>query len=87
MKSQSITIIQNVKQRMDSPDIAPSDYHLFRSMAHGPADQHFPSYDECKEWAESWILWKDASFFREGIRQLPDRWDKVMANDRQYFEP
>ena len=24
-----------------SPDIAPSDYHLFRSMTHGLSEQHF----------------------------------------------
>ena len=29
-----------------SPDIAPSDYYLFRSMAHGLADQQFRSYEE-----------------------------------------
>ncbi|GFY05251.1 mariner Mos1 transposase [Trichonephila clavipes] len=29
-----------------SPDLAPSDYHLFRSMAHGLADQHFRSYEK-----------------------------------------
>jgi len=29
-----------------SLDVAPSDYHLFRSMAHGLADQHFRSYEE-----------------------------------------
>ena len=27
-------------QPLYSPDIAPSDYHLFRSMAHGLAHQH-----------------------------------------------
>ena len=32
-----------------SPDIAPSDYHLFRSMTHGLAEQHFPSYEEVKK--------------------------------------
>ena len=26
------------------PDVAPSDYHLFRSMAHSLAQQHFRSY-------------------------------------------
>ena len=31
-----------------SPDIAPSDYHLFWSMAHGLAEQHFTSYEEAK---------------------------------------
>ena len=27
-----------------SPDIAPSDFHLFRSMMHGLSEQHFTSY-------------------------------------------
>ncbi|GBP65346.1 Mariner Mos1 transposase [Eumeta japonica] len=31
-----------------SPDIAPSDYHLFRSMAHGLTDQKFTSYEDCQ---------------------------------------
>jgi len=36
-----------------SPDVAPSDYYLFRSMAHGLADQHFRSYEEVKNWIDS----------------------------------
>ena len=32
-----------------SPDIAPSDYHLFRLMAHGLAEQHINSYEEAKK--------------------------------------
>lgn len=31
-----------------SLDIASSDYHLFRSMAHGLAEQHFYSYEDAK---------------------------------------
>ena len=31
-----------------SPDIAPSDFHLFRSMARDLADQRFHSYEEAK---------------------------------------
>ena len=45
-----------------SPDVAPSDYHLFRSMAHGLADQHFRSYEEVKNWIDSWIASKDDQF-------------------------
>ena len=59
-----------------SPDVAPSDYHLFRSMAHVLADQHFRSYEEVKNWIDSWIASKD-QFFRRGIRTLPERWEKV----------
>jgi len=56
-----------------SLDVAPSDYHLFRSMAHGLADQHFRSYEEVKNWIASWIASKDDQFFRRGIHTLPER--------------
>ncbi|GFX71822.1 mariner Mos1 transposase [Trichonephila clavipes] len=49
------------------PDLALSDYHLFRSMAHGLADQHFRSYEEVKNWIGSWIASKDNQFFQRGI--------------------
>lgn len=69
-----------------SPDIAPSDYHLFRSMTHGLADQRFHSYEEAQKWVDDWIAAKPAEFFRDGIRKLPERWEKVVASDGQYFE-
>lgn len=68
-----------------SPDIAPSDYHLFRSMAHGLSAEKFTSYEECKTWIDSWIASKDEAFFRRGIRLLPERWEKVVASDGKYF--
>lgn len=69
-----------------SPDISPTDYHLFRSMAHGLSEQHFHSYEDTRKWLDSWIASKDVSFFRQGIYQLPERWEKVVAGDGQYFE-
>ena len=69
-----------------SPDIAPSDYHLFRPMTHGLAEQRFTSYEDTKKWVDSWIASKDESFFRRGIHMLPERWGKVVANDGKYFE-
>ncbi|KAG5321416.1 MOS1T transposase, partial [Pseudoatta argentina] len=60
-----------------SPDIAPSDFHLFRSMAHGLADRRFHSYEEAQKWIDSWIASKDMSFFR---------WEKVVSSDGQYFK-
>lgn len=69
-----------------SPDIAPSDFHLFRSMAHGLADQQFNSYEDIEKWLDLWITSKDEHFYREGIRALPKRWEKVVTNDGQYFE-
>ncbi|KAG5319832.1 MOS1T transposase, partial [Pseudoatta argentina] len=68
-----------------SPDIAPSDFHLFRSMAHGLADRRFHSYEEAQKWIDSWIASKDMSFFRRGIHVLPERWEKVVESDGKYF--
>jgi len=41
-----------------SPDIAPSDYHLFRSMTHGLSEQHFTSYEDTKNCIDDWIASK-----------------------------
>ncbi|KAG5320379.1 MOS1T transposase, partial [Pseudoatta argentina] len=68
-----------------SPDIAPSDFHLFRSMAHGLADRRFHSYEEAQKWIDSWIASKDMSLFRRGIHVLPERWSKVVESDGKYF--
>ncbi|KAG5315612.1 MOS1T transposase, partial [Pseudoatta argentina] len=68
-----------------SPDIAPSDFHLFRSMAHGLADRRFHSYEEAQKWIDSWIASKNMSFFRRGIHVLPERWSKVVESDGKYF--
>ena len=56
-----------------SSDIAPWDYNLFRSMAHGLPEQHFTSYEELKNWVVSLIASKDEEFFQCGIRMLPER--------------
>ncbi|GBP41573.1 Mariner Mos1 transposase [Eumeta japonica] len=69
-----------------SPDIAPSDYHLFRSMAHGLTDQKFTSYEYCQKWVDLWISSKDKEFFQRGIHLLPERWQKVVESDGKYFE-
>ncbi|GFT00900.1 mariner Mos1 transposase [Trichonephila clavipes] len=63
-----------------SPDLAPSDYHSFRSMAHGLTDQHFRSYEEVINWIDSWITSKGDQFFQRVIRTLPEGWEKVVEN-------
>ncbi|GBP51607.1 Mariner Mos1 transposase [Eumeta japonica] len=41
-----------------SPDSAPSDYHVFRSMAHALWEQWF-TYKDTKNCVDSWITSKD----------------------------
>lgn len=69
-----------------SPDLAPSDYYLFRSMQHGLSEQHFHSYEEVKNWLDEWLASKNEKWYWDGIHQLTERWEKVVANDGQYFD-
>jgi len=69
-----------------SSDIAPSDYHLFRSMTHGLSEQYFTSYEDTKNCIDDWIASKIEKFFRRGIHMLPERWEKVVTSDGHYFE-
>ncbi len=69
-----------------SPDCAPSDYYLFRSMQSDLQDQHFRNHEEIKKWLDQWIASKDKQFFFDGIHKLPERWSKVIDNDGKYFD-
>ena len=35
-----------------SPDLAPSDYHLFASVGHALAQQRFTSYKDVRKWLD-----------------------------------
>ena len=41
-----------------SPDIAPSDFHLFRSLTHGLSEQHYTSYENTKK-----VVANDGQYF------------------------
>ena len=43
------------------------------------------SFAEIENWLQNWIASKDESFFRDGWRKLPERWEKVVGSDGQYF--
>ena len=45
-----------------SPDTAPCNIHLFRSMTHGLSEQPFTSYENTKNWVDSWITSKYKGF-------------------------
>ena len=41
-----------------SPELVPSDYHLFASMSHALAEQLFGSYEDVKKWLDEWFAAK-----------------------------
>jgi len=62
-----------------SPDLAPSDYHLFASIGHALAQQRFTSYEDVRKWLDDWFGSKEQQFFWRGTYKLSNRWKKCIA--------
>ena len=69
-----------------SPDVAPSDYGLFRSMQHFLKGHQFESFNEIEEACQEFFNSKPKKWYFDQIRNLADRWQKVVENDGLYFE-
>jgi len=53
-----------------SPDLAPSDFHLFPHLKTDLKGIHFTSGDEVKQAVTSWIKQRTPEFFIDGMRKL-----------------
>jgi hypothetical protein len=60
------------------PDLAPSDYFLFRVMKKFLRDKQFSSDEEVKEAVTIWFEEQSKDFFfSRGIKSLQQKWAKV----------
>jgi histone-lysine N-methyltransferase SETMAR len=64
-----------------SPDIAPSDFYLFRSLQHHLKEKHYQTEDDISAFFTS----KSSEFFKRGIAQLPSRWATIVENNGAYI--
>ena len=55
-------------------------------MGHALTEQRFNSHEEAKKWLDDYFAAKDGQFYWRGIHKLPERWEKCIANDGNYFE-
>ena len=56
-----------------SPDIAPSDFHLLRSLQNSLNGKNFNSMEDCKRHLEQFFAQKDKKFWEDGIMKLPEK--------------
>jgi len=68
-----------------SPDIAPSDYHLFRSLEHYLGNKTFRNPDDVHSGLTDFFSSKDANFYKKGIEMLKNRWQTIINNDGDYI--
>ena len=69
-----------------SPDLAPSDYHLFGPLKEHLGGKRFRNNEEVIQAVQEWLHWQPKDFFLSGIRKLPDRWRRCTANQGDYVE-
>lgn len=68
-----------------SPDIAPSDYHMFRSMAHFLRGRRFETLDNVEIGIQEFFASKSPDWYRRGIEDLARRWMSVIEWKGLYF--
>ena len=69
-----------------SPDIAPTDYHMFSHLKKFLRGKSFGSDDEVIATVETYLRDLDSGFFSTGIESLHDRWLHVVAIEGQYIQ-
>lgn len=69
-----------------SPDLAPSDFHLFCHLKKNLGGKHFGNSDEVKVAVSKWLSEQAADFYEEGMQNLVLRHDKCLNKQGNYVE-
>ena len=65
-----------------SPDLAPTDFHLFRSLSNVMGEMSFNNDAELKTWLDEFFESTPGDFYKRGIENLVERWKKVVNNKK-----
>jgi histone-lysine N-methyltransferase SETMAR len=68
-----------------SPALAPSDYHLFRSLSNSLRGVSFNNDAGLQNWLDEFFTAKPADFFKRGIGNLPERCEAAVNNRAEHI--
>lgn len=69
-----------------SPDLAPSDFHLFRSMKNHLRGVRFQNNADLENWLTNFFESKNGTnFYQRGIQKLQEKWRTVINNNGHYI--
>ena len=69
-----------------SPNLAPSDFHMFGPLKEFMRGTKFESDDEVKSVVSDWLRHQSKDFYTEGIRKLVHKWEKCEKLIGDYVE-
>ena len=69
-----------------SPDLAPSDFHLFGNLMRRLSGCRFENDEGVADEVRGWLNTRDEQFYRDGIFALLHRWQKCIDNNGDYIE-
>lgn len=67
-----------------SPDLAPTDFKLFRSLQNGLRGKEFGTMEEISQFVTAFFASKPSGFFVRGFTDLPARWEETVENEGEY---
>jgi histone-lysine N-methyltransferase SETMAR len=77
---------ENLDHPPYSPDLVPSDFHLFPKMKEFLGSKWMATGEEVKETVMDWLNRPSANFCDEGIVKLVQRLDKCLNLNGDYAE-
>ena len=69
-----------------SPDLAPSDFHLFGPLKDALCGTRFEDDESVIRAVSTWLREQETSWYRGGIHALVSRWRKAVDVDGDYVE-
>ncbi|GBO32507.1 hypothetical protein AVEN_130437-1 [Araneus ventricosus] len=69
-----------------SPNLAPSDFHLFLKLKEFLGSKYFGSDEELENAVTTWLNELEAEEYNMGILKLMDRYDKCLNEGGDYVE-
>ena len=70
-----------------SPDLAPSDYYLFRNLKSHLRGHRFADDESLKANVEAWFEGQNKGFYYHGINSLSEKWQKCIDVRRSRLGP
>jgi hypothetical protein len=78
--------IELVPHHAFSPDLEPSDYYLFGSMAQFLHGKKFHSVADVEVVVQEFFASKDKEWFYQAFKELAEKWVKTIEHAGLYFE-